>query len=163
MTKKLALFDIDGVLADDRHRVHYALDRNWTKYFDKHLMFNDGVWPEGVTLVRGMVEDGWTPGYLTGRREDLRWTTTAWLAVNDFPVGDDVLLLMRDFKRGVPLANLKVGILQDLIDSGEWEEVLLFDDDPEVIRLVTEVLGPEYSRHCTWHIKETALVKKATA
>lgn len=158
---KLALFDIDGVLADDRHRVQYALERDWPNYFNKHRMFQDDLWPEGVSLLRQKQEEGWEIGYLTGRRRDLYWTLVAWLATKDLPLAEEEFFFMRPVGKKVPLANLKVEILQKLIASGKFEEVVLFDDDPEVIRLVQEKLGYEYASHCTWHIKETALVKKA--
>lgn len=164
---KLALFDIDGTLADDRHRVQYALERKWPQYFNKKRLFNDGLWPQGQLALQEKVEDGWEVGYLTGRRADLRWTTMAWLAVYGFPVRDDVKLIMRPMPKGGEkspvLSVFKLDIMKSLVASGDYEQVVLFDDDPEVIRLITEELGPEFAVHCTWHIKESALVKTAKA
>lgn len=161
---KLALFDIDGVLADDRHRVHHALARHWFKYFDRSLVAADSAWPEGVAAVRDFEEQGWTIGYLTGRREDLRDVTTKWLKRHGFPVGP---LLMRPFTgSGIPLALFKLDRIEKLYSADALrpdDQIILLDDDPEVIRVVGEKFGAGSVVHCTWHIKEKALIKTATA
>lgn len=158
---KLALLDIDGVIADDRHRVKYALIRQWATYFRPELVEADKVWPQGRDLCQRLLRRGWQVGYLTGRREDLRATTTAWLETHGFPL--DRAPLMRGFSESMPLANLKTKRLRELIEQGGYRKVVLFDDDPEVIRLVHQELGRKYAVHCTWHVKEKAMVKAATS
>lgn len=157
---KLALLDIDGVLADDRHRVRYAVERLWYLYFDSERMAADAIWPQGKRLYQRLVRSGWEIGYLTGRREDRRNITTLWLRAAGYDASRAPS--MRAVGDRTPLANLKVERLRHLIDSGDYRKVVLFDDDPEVIRLVHERLGTEYAVHCTWHIKEKALVRTAT-
>lgn len=158
---KLALLDIDGVLADDRHRVKYAIERQWFLYFDPNLMARDGAWPQGQRLYQRLRRTGWQIEYLTGRREDRRAITELWLRAEGFDVSRPPR--MRATGDTMPLANLKVERLARLIDSGDYRQVVLWDDDPEVIRLVHERLGKQHGVHCTWHIKQKALVKAATA
>jgi hypothetical protein len=158
---KLALFDIDGVLANDTHRVDYALNRDWFKYFDKNLMANDGVWEQGRELVEDKRAEGWTIAYLTGRRDDRREVTEDWLMENDFPWGR---VIMREWGYyNLRLAELKGKVMEKLVFSDRFEDVVLYDDDPEVIRVVQELVGVDHAVHCTWHIKQKALVRTATA
>lgn len=158
---KLALLDIDGVLADDRHRVHYAIVRNWYSYFHPELMARDGVWPQGRALYERLLRQGYQVSYLTGRREDRRGVTTLWLLANGFDTRHAVR--MRSTAISLPLANLKAERLRELIEGGDYREVVLFDDDPEVVRLVHEQLGPQHAVHCTWHVKQKSLIKAAKA
>lgn len=161
---RLALFDIDGVLADDRHRVQFALDKKWTEYFDADRMMSDAAWPEGKTLVSQMQDAGWTIGYLTGRRDDTRATTTEWLATHGFPEGD---LIMRPFpatvRSRVPLANFKVWQIREILVACPRAHVVLFEDDPEVVRLVQQEIGSGHAVLCTWHVKPKEMIKAALA
>ena len=156
---KLALFDIDGVLANDQHRVQHALDRKWPAYFDPKAMAADPVWEQGRSAVEDARAKGYTIGYMTGRRDDRRTLTEDWLAENRFPFGR---VIMREFGEHEPLANLKTKKIQKLVSQNQFSHVVLFDDDPEVIRLVHEQVGVDNAVHCTWHVKEKALVKMAT-
>ena len=158
---RLALLDIDGVIADDTHRVEYALKKQWYMYFDHARMGVDGVWPQGRKLYHRLRWTGWRVGYLTGRREDRRVVTELWLRANGFSVKRAPT--MRAFAQSMPLANLKTEYLRKLIESGKYSKVVLYDDDPEVIRKIHAELGEEHGVHCTWHIKQKALVKTALA
>jgi FMN phosphatase YigB (HAD superfamily) len=158
---KLALLDIDGVLADDRHRGHYAEQRMWFMYFDSERMAADGIWPQGRRLYQRLRRQGWQIRYLTGRREDRRNITTLWLRASGYEVSHTPS--MRATGDPTPLANLKLERVRLLVDSGDYSKVVLFDDDPEVIRLVHERLGVQYAVHCTWHVKKKALVRAALA
>lgn len=165
MTKRLALFDIDGVLADDRHRVHYALKQDWMSYFKLANVAADDVWEQGKSAVYKELLDFTTDvGYLTGRREDLRPTTQRWLNENGFPAGPAPhMLIMRQFSQRERLAELKAATIAGILKDTDYDQVVLYDDDPEVIRVVQEQFGTDAGIHCTWHIKEEALIKKATA
>jgi len=156
----LSLIDIDGVIADDRHREQYSINKQYVQYFDKVRMSNDAVWEEGRKLVEDRIKAGDTIAYLTGRREDRRQVTEEWLDRNHFPMGR---LTMRRFDQTMPLALFKAEYIHDLIASGNFESVVLFDDDPEVIRFVNEDVGPGHAVHCTWHIKPAKMVRAARA
>lgn len=160
MTNKLAIFDIDGVLADDRHRVHYALDKQWYAYFDEKRMAADDVWPQGREYVRVAEELGYVIAYMTGRRQDRRDVTEGWLDYHGFPMGR---VIMRTTSDTMPLANFKLKRMNLLAETTSYDDMVLFDDDPEVIRVVGEVFGGRSVMWCTWHKKEKALIKAATA
>jgi hypothetical protein len=72
----LAVFDIDGVVADVRHRLHHLHRGHWHRFFAEADA--DPVLGEGTALVAdlaGQHEIVW----LTGRPEWLRGTTEDWL------------------------------------------------------------------------------------
>ncbi len=121
----IAVFDIDGVVADVRHRLHH-LDgrRSWTAFFDD--AHADPLLPEGARLVAELAarhEIVW----LTGRPEWLRTTTHAWLREHALP-GTELHLRPRGDHR--PARLYKLGVLRRL----QNREVAAFvDDDAEVI------------------------------
>lgn len=160
MAARIAFFDIDGVLANDTHRVAHALAKRWDSYFRLSALAADLVWPQGRAALEHAQEEGWEIAYLTGRREDLRPTTVAWLLQNNFPQG---ILLMRPVEVKKPLANLKTDILTAIRVTAPETQLVLYDDDPEVVRLVRASLGEHAAVHCTWHIKQQALVRTANA
>ena len=162
---KLALLDIDGVLANDTHRVDHAINRRWVSYFDPKTVAADTVWEQGKDLAQRLVEEGWVVAYLTGRRAVLRLTTESWLDGHGFPIGR---LIMRETAwqsdtQNKPLAVFKVETMKNLLVRPDIEELVLFDDDPEVIRHVQDEIGFIYAVGCYWNTKPKALIKKATA
>lgn len=159
--KKLALIDIDGVIADERHRQEYAKEKAWGEYFQPTRVVQDAVWEQGRELVERLVENGWEVGYLTGRREEVRPATESWLDAHRFPWGR---LVMRPLPNGGPkvkLPQFKVNVMQTLPPL--WDLVVLFDDDPAVVSLVKQEIGDIHAIHCAWHTKPDYLVAKATA
>lgn len=157
---ELSLIDIDGVIADDEARVEFALAKDWTNYFDHARMMEDIPLSQGRELIQAELDKGNEVQYLTGRREDLRGVTTAWLVKNEFPL---LPLHMRPLGKKIPLANLKGDFMRDIVLTEIYDHVVLFDDDPEVIRLVQEQLGMDSGVHCTWKVKRMAMVKEAIA
>lgn len=152
--ERVAYIDLDGVVCDDRHRVHHAQARDWGDYFAK--MTDDVPWRQGRDLYESAIMTGWDVAYLTGRREDTRGWTVEWLKRHDY---DHTLpLVMRPEGQRMPLANLKALIVEETLRF--VPEVILYDDDPEVIKAVSQVAGAQ-AVHCTWHKKEKSLIKKA--
>jgi phosphoglycolate phosphatase-like HAD superfamily hydrolase len=158
----LRLFDIDGVLANEVHRQHHALNRDWAHYFHPSRLARDTVWPQGRDLYQLCLAAGDDVGYLTGRREDLREYTEAWLADNGFNATLPLIMrkLEHQTRAGYPLPVLKAGIVREL--TYVYDEVWLYEDDPAVCEAVGQVQGARV-HHCAWHIKPTKMVRFATA
>jgi len=121
----LAVFDIDGVVADVRHRLHH-LDRpkSWSAFFA--AADHDTLLPEGARLVADLArahEIVW----LTGRPAWLRNTTVAWLARFGLPGTELHLRPDRDHR---PARQFKVAVLRRLASR---DVAAFIDDDPEVI------------------------------
>jgi hypothetical protein len=152
---RLAYLDLDGVVCDDRHRVEYALARDWYTYFG--LMDRDTVWPNGRALYENILLAGLDLAYLTGRREDTRRVTEKWLKKHGFD--HDLPLIMRAEHDRRPLAEVKAGIVAETLHV--YDEVWMYDDDPHVIASCASVPGVRTS-HCTWYTKPERMVKRAT-
>lgn len=158
LKKKLVLFDIDGVLADDSHRVHFALDKQWGDYFDRiHL---DTPLSEGVDIAqmyshRPDVE----VQYLTGRRIDLYEKTRNWLAIHELPNPERIT--MRGFAHRDILSKYKVGVIRNALEGGYFQSVLLYEDDPAVVELVNSTFGEGTAILTTWYVKNSEMIKSA--
>ncbi|WP_116948791.1 phosphatase domain-containing protein [Jiangella endophytica] len=126
MTRPVAVVDIDGVLADVRHRLHHLKRRpkDWAGFFG--AMADDTPYAEGVELVT-LLSNEHDVVYLSGRPERTRAVTRIWLADHGAPAGT-VMLRPDDDRR--PARQFKVGVLRRL--SAHREVAMLVDDDPAV-------------------------------
>ncbi|WP_308282554.1 phosphatase domain-containing protein [Pseudonocardia nigra] len=125
--KTLAVFDIDGVLADVTHRLHHldARPQRWERFFQ--AADRDPLLTEGAERLRKALVDH-DVIYLTGRPERNRRLTERWLARHDLPTGP---LVMRDDDDYRPARYLKRAVLRRLATVREVVSVL--DDDPAVV------------------------------
>lgn len=119
------MFDVDGVVADVRHRLHHLEPRrSWSAFF--RAADEDLLLPEGARLVADLQarhEIVW----LTGRPEWLRELTRDWFAEHGLP---DTELHMRPEHDYRPARQYKLAVLHHL----RHRDVAAFiDDDGEVI------------------------------
>jgi hypothetical protein len=121
----VAVLDIDGVVADVRHRLHH-LDppRSWQAFFA--AAGADGLLLEGARLARELAGEH-DIAWLSGRPEWLRPTTTEWLERHQLPAGVLVLRPNRDRR---PARLFKIQALGRLAPRGVAAFV---DDDDEVV------------------------------
>ncbi len=145
---RVAVFDVDGTLADTRRREHHLRGRkDWDAFFAAAA--DDEVHPEGMAVHRTAIERGLTVVYLSGRPEAQREASLRWLRENRFVDGE---LLLRPPGDRRPATVVKLEALIELAKRARLE--LLVDDDPAVIAavracgLVTAVL------HATWQRTE---------
>lgn len=122
----IAVLDIDGVVADVRHRLHHLEGRrSWTAFFES--AHQDPLLPEGAALAAELGrrhEVLW----LTGRPEWLRQTTADWLARHGLPDGELHLRPAGDYR---PAPGYKLDVLHSLARRGI---VAVVDDDEEVVQ-----------------------------
>ena len=124
--RPVAVFDIDGVLADVRHRLHLVEGRpkDWDGFFDAAAA--DPPLAEGVQLAQASAEDC-DVVYLTGRPERCRADTLAWLDRHGLPPGPLSMRRGRDFR---PARIAKLELLQRLARTRTVAVVV--DDDAQV-------------------------------
>ncbi|MEQ7123129.1 hypothetical protein ABN034_01290 [Actinopolymorpha sp. B11F2] len=125
-----AVVDIDGVLADVRHRLRHVERRpkDWDAFFAAAA--GDPPFAEGLAVARRLASEHEVV-YLSGRPERLRHTTERWLARHDAPSGP--LHLRRDGDRR-PARQVKLGVVRRLAAAAPVAVVV--DDDPEVCAAV---------------------------
>lgn len=126
----LAVIDIDGVVADVRHRVHHVRKRpkDWERFFAAAP--EDPAHPEGLSLLREVSAEAEVV-FLTGRPESCRRETEEWLASVGW-AGARVVMRPAGDRR--PAAQLKLELLHRLADGREVS--LVVDDDPVVVEAV---------------------------
>ena len=123
----LVVFDIDGVLADVRHRLHFLATRpkNWEAFFAAAK--GDQVLEVGAEFAKRAAATHEIV-YLTGRPDRLRAATQSWLDEHQFPAGR---LVMRPAGDRRPSAVVKLHELRRLRRESTVE--MLVDDDPSVV------------------------------
>ena len=151
---RAVVLDLDGVLADTRHRMHRITGRrrDWDGFFADAVA--DPVHPEGLALARAAVSEGRAVVYLSGRPERTRQDTVAWLRGQGAPDGE-VLLRPEGNRRAARL--VKLAELRRL--SRRYALDVLVDDDPEVVRAVREARPPLVGEVmlATWQPRDATL------
>ena len=127
MDRPLAIVDIDGVVADVRHRLHHVESRpkDWDAFFAAAV--EDPPHPEGVAVVQRLAADHEIV-FLTGRPRWLRAATEAWLEANGVG-GHRLVMRPRNDRR--PAAQVKLELVKELA-AGRQLDVIV-DDDPAVV------------------------------
>ena len=120
------MIDIDGVLADVRHRLHFVQKqpKDWGGFFAAAR--HDPPLDEGIDTVRRLSEV-FRIVYLSGRPENCRKETLAWFRRHGLPDGE---LHLRPYGDHRPARLMKVEALDRL--SREASVAVLVDDDEDV-------------------------------
>lgn len=143
----LAFVDIDGVVADVRHRLHHveSSPKNWPAFFAGAK--DDPPLAEGVARVTALLADH-DVVFLTGRPERLRTVTEQWLERHG--LGGRKLVMRRsgDFRPA------RVTKAEEIRRRSRGREVaLVLDDDPEVCDALRSAGWPVEQAMWTPHSK----------
>ncbi len=125
-----AVIDIDGVVADVRHRLHHLEQRpkDWHGFFTDAR--HDPPLEVGVETVRRLAEV-YDVVYLSGRPEYIRRDTERWFRKHDLPKGPVHLRPRGDYR---PAYEMKLEVLRRLQRTAPVQVVV--DDDAIVIDAV---------------------------
>jgi len=143
------VLDIDGVLADVRHRLRHVAKKpkDWDAFFAAAP--KDPLLDVGAGFAREAASSH-DVVYLTGRPERTRDDTLRWLEKHDLPAGR--LIMRREGDRR-PAVLTKTQALRRL--SNEQRVDLVLDDDPAVIEAMTRAGFP--ARLADWMPRDDAL------
>jgi phosphoglycolate phosphatase-like HAD superfamily hydrolase len=122
--RPLAVFDVDGVLADVRHRLHHLETRpkRWDAFFRDAV--HDPPLAEGIALCLESAKECEVV-YVTGRPESCRRDTLEWFARQGLPAGR---LSMRRSGDRRPARLAKPELLRSLA-RGRVVAVVVDDDE----------------------------------
>lgn len=149
----LYIFDIDGVVADITHRLHYMQEKNYEKFYSDEEIAKDGEIAAGIDLANRLFKsDNSFVVFMTGRPYSADKATWKWL--NEHKVKHSRMGLFRDNGDYRPSPTVKVeGVEQaiaevkDILDSASKEgsvgdlelgDVYFIDDDPKNVQAVEE-------------------------
>ncbi len=138
------VMDIDGVLADNDHRLHHILNEDgsrrshpdWKSFYRESE--KDEVIPEGklllVALCQARIQDGFRMAFLSGRSESYRCLTVEWLWDKGIAYASAQTnpLFLRPDGDHRPDYVFKGQILERLRQAGN-EIVLIVDDSQAVV------------------------------
>ncbi len=143
----IAVLDVDGVLADVRHRLHHVerSPKNWDAFFA--AMVDDAPLEQGISTARDLAAAGHRIVYLTGRNESYRAVTQAWLTLHGLPEGR---LVMRGNADRRPARQFKPAALRRLAEGSTI--VTVVDDDDAVVDVLRRDGWPVV--HATWMTAE---------
>jgi len=149
----VAIFDLDGVIADAAHRQHFleaprSRDKDWKGFF--HACTDDVVIPEGKALAEAMRVDV-TVVVLTARIHETRAKTVDWLVQNEIRYD---WLIMRGPRSGLPSSQWKRTELVALQGFGAEIQIAL-DDDPRNIDMIRDLGVPALYVHSGYYVDRT--------
>lgn len=140
--RPLAVVDIDGVVADVRHRLHFLQGRRkeWDRFFE--AADDDPPHREGIDFVNRLAADH-DVVFLTGRPSRLEQATERWLTQQG--LGGHRLIMRPNGDRR-PAALVKLELLGELA-KGRHVGVVV-DDDPIVVAAMERSGYPTH--HAQW-------------
>lgn len=143
---RVALIDVDGVIADGEHRQHFLRRerRDWQGFF--RAATDDPPLLPGVTLL-DLIDAQTLVVLLTARPESIHDETVAWLA--EYEIRWD-LLIMRGRRDHGPSPEMKRLAVEELRYAG-FEPVFAIDDDQRNITMYQEEGIPALYAHSGYY------------
>lgn len=145
------LFDVDGVLADCTHRLHFANEKDYEKFYGDKQMSDDTPIDGGWELLRILtttddyVEEGYKFIVVTGRPQYKEKLTRMWLEYQNtqgfyFPMIDGMYMRREGDYR--PSSVVKRELVQKfLVENSpkETDTIIFIDDDPTNVEAVASL------------------------
>lgn len=131
---KAFIFDIDGTLADLKHRLHHITNgsRDWDGFFAG--VPNDGIIPDTRRLLLIAHDAGYKIILVSGRTDKVRAETVDWLAKHEVPYHEIHMRVEGDYRQDT---IIKSEILDRLLEQGN-EIIAVVDDRPSVVAMWRE-------------------------
>jgi phosphoglycolate phosphatase-like HAD superfamily hydrolase len=130
-TIKLAVVDLDGVVADSTERFQRATCENgsidWQVAFDPALVSLDTLIPGTLEAIDFLESKGYEVVFLTSRPESMREATEEWLGLHDHD-GYEVMMKPEE-KKYVKTVTWKAEEVARLASIPGVQEVLFIDDE----------------------------------
>lgn len=148
---KLALFDMDGTLANDAHRKAAYVAGQWSDYWNHEKMLADELYSEAEDAFRKAEAEGCDIMILTARLESYNRDLTAkWLESKGLTVKR--MIFRPDLESYLRPDEFKSRVIDYFIRKGDYESIILYENDPEVVARITQDHGAQYVFHATWEL-----------
>lgn len=149
----LYIFDIDGVVADISHRLHYMREKNYEKFYSDEEIAKDEEIAAGIDLANRLFEsDDSFVMFMTGRPKSSDEATWKWLKEHKVKHAQMGLFRADGDYRPSPIVKTEgvkqaIAEVKDIFDKaskdgsmGEMElgKVYFIDDDPKNVQAVEE-------------------------
>ena len=149
----LYIFDIDGVVADISHRLHYMHEKNYEKFYSDEELAKDGEIVAGINLANRLFEsDNSLVMFMTGRPLSTEDATWDWLYKHKVKHAQFGFFRGDGDYRPSPIVKVEgveqaIAEVKKILDSaskdgsvGELElgNVYFIDDDPKNVQAVEE-------------------------
>lgn len=128
------IFDLDGTLADCRHRLHHIKNgnNNWPAFFDDMSLDMPSAYV--VTLAQLTYNSRVTALVIcSGRPDSHKQPTIDWLTAQDVKFDE---LLMRKTGDARPDVEVKLEMLEEI--RKKYEVLFAVDDRPDIIKMWRE-------------------------
>lgn len=144
----LVFIDIDGVLADCTHRLHFLKEKNYDEFYLDDNVLKDSLIKTGDELFWKFAElpTMFSPIFLSSRNEKTRTATKAWLlehmGLTDSWT-DSSRLLLRPEGDYRPSNEVKPEQVRKLLDAQldplkKVDRFIFIDDDPKNVRAMEQ-------------------------
>lgn len=126
----ICYFDLDGTLADRRHRLDFYLPGggvDWAQVYAPANVLKDPLLDVGYAHHQRLAAQGAEIWYLTARTERNRPATAQWLAAHGFP---PERLIMKPNTEARPASDWKLAWLETLIaeDGHQGRTIVVIDN-----------------------------------
>jgi len=128
---KAVIIDLDGTLADCRHRLHLVKEKKWDEFHAGCKFDEPNAWC--VDLVMKYIMD-YQVIFLTGRSDSVKDLTEKWLKKHLGIFPDSYVLHMRPHKDHRPDYVFKEEIYTEYIKD-TWDVVFCLEDRDRVIKM----------------------------
>lgn len=132
--KEHIIFDLDGTLADDAHRLHYITqyDKDYPKYFSL-CMHDKPIWHIiGLFKACKIAYPDRKIWIISGRCESVRHETEMWLKYYDIYYDE---LILRPKECPISTVLWKEQVIKSSILDNKEVIILAFDDNKQVINM----------------------------
>lgn len=127
------IFDLDGTLADCRHRQYHVKHKDWNSFYAG--IGEDGPIKELFALKECLYHAGYKIILCSGRPDEHREATISWLTEHEFGPFDELYMRATgDYRKD---HIVKSQLLDGMITDG-YEPFLVIDDRPTVVAMWRE-------------------------
>ena len=126
--KRIAIFDVDGVISDHRHREHHVLKdpKNWDSFYAE--MGKDLLVQDTFQLMKSLVNNGWEIIFITGREMTIEkyHTTINWFKDNEIYIHGNLHMRPENDRRED--YEIKEEKVRKYVLERNYDVIIAFDD-----------------------------------